>query len=359
MLRCWAIALLGAVGAWGQGMPSIHHSESTEEYLSKYYIPVEEHFITTKDQYILRTFRLPRPNAPVVLLQHGVLASSWCWLVNSPNRSLGIALWKMGYDVWLTNSRGNTFSRNHTELKPFFDKKFWNYTFDDMGYFDVVANVRYVVETTSKKDLTFVGWSQGTTQMFIAAQGPDREYLNAHVNLFVALSPVTYLTHQTSLLLSVAQKFRLGVILEKTYPYDVFSWSELPTLGSLLCKVTFGAICDITVDVICGRSGVDSSDAILNLAAHFPAGTSIKDLDHYEQFIDTEHFGRFDYGESGNIEHYGSKEAPLYNLNQLEMPTALFRGSKETVPQFFWWLPFLDSLNLLQNYRAWFPCLEI
>lgn len=156
--------------------------------------------------------------------------------VNTPNRSLGISLWKMGYDVWLTNSRGNTFSRNHTELKPFLDKQFWNYTFDDMGYFDVVANVRYILNATSRKDLTFVGWSQGTSQMFVAAQGPDRDYLKSHVNLFVALSPVTYLTHQSSLLLSVAQKFRLGVILEKAFPYDVFSWSELPTLGSLLCK---------------------------------------------------------------------------------------------------------------------------
>jgi hypothetical protein len=50
----------------------------------------------------------------------------------------------------------------------------------------------------------------------------------------VALSPVSYLTKQTSLLLSAARKFRLGVILGKAYPYDVFSWSELPTLGSWL-----------------------------------------------------------------------------------------------------------------------------
>jgi hypothetical protein len=47
--------------------------------------------------------------------------------------------------------------------------------------------------------------------------------------------------------------------------------------------VTFGVICEITVDVICGRSSVDNGDAILNLAAHFPAGTSVKDLEHYEQ----------------------------------------------------------------------------
>eukprot|EP00434_Breviolum_minutum_P034673 symbB.v1.2.030691.t3/scaffold3488.1/size55655/5 len=316
---------------FSHAIPVVSRSESTEEYLKKYGIDVEEHFVTTEDKYILRVFRLPHKNAPVVILQHGVLASSWCWLVNSPEKSLGILLWRMGYDVWLTNSRGNTFSRNHTEYNPSFNQKFWNYTFEDMGYFDVSANVRYVLTTTSKSDLTFVGWSQGTTQMFIAAQGPDRDYLKSHVNLFVALSPVSYLTHQTSLLLSVAQRFRLGVILGKAYPYDVFSWSELPTMANLLCKVTFGVLCEITVDVICGRSSVDNSDAITNLAAHFPAGTSVKDFEHYEQFIDREHFGRFDYGKEGNMEHYGVPEAPLYNASKLEMPTALFRGSKDTL----------------------------
>ena len=321
-------------------IPKISRSDSTESYLKQYGISVEEHFVVTNDNYILRQFRLPRPNAPVVLLQHGVLASSWCWLVNSPEKSLGILLWNMGYDVWLTNSRGNTFSRNHTQWNPSWNKKFWNYTFDDMGYFDVVANVHKILKTTQKKDLTFVGWSQGTTQMFIAGQGPDKDYLREHVNLFVALSPVSYLTKQTSILLSVARTFRLGVILGKAYPYDVFSWAELPTLASFLCKVslgvmihkwhfkigkpaqfspffvptvfhpfllffainkknhffppvyhvlrTLGVLCEITVDVICGRSSVDNSDAITNLAGHFPAGTSVKDLEHYEQYIDWE-----------------------------------------------------------------------
>ena len=49
------------------------------------------------------------------------------------------------------------------------------------------------------------------------------------------------------------------------------------------------------------------------------------------QFIDWEHFGRFDYGKTGNMEHYGTNDAPLYNLTNLQMPTALFTGSKDTL----------------------------
>ena len=44
----------------------------------------------------------------------------------------------------------------------------------------MVADVRYVLEHTKKSDLTFVGWSQGSTQVFIAGQGPDTEYLAEH-----------------------------------------------------------------------------------------------------------------------------------------------------------------------------------
>ena len=322
---------LGLAAGPSHAQPVITNSDTTEGYLSRYGISVEEHFVHTDDGYILRAFRLPRPSRPVVLLQHGILASSWCWLVNTPEKSLAILLWQMGYDVWLPNSRGNTFSRNHTTLKPFLNKEFWNFTFDDMATFDVMANIRYALNVSSKQTLTYVGWSQGTTQMFIAAQGQHKEYLSKHVNLFVALSPVTYLKYQTSILLEVAKDFRLGVLLEKLFPYDVFSWSELPTMASWLCKVTFEKVCKITIDVVCGHSPHDNGKAINNLAAHFPAGTSVKDFDHFEQFLISERFGRYDYGRSGNMKEYGVPEPPSYNVSAAEVNIALFRGSQDTL----------------------------
>lgn len=55
----------------------ISPNETIPEYLGKYGIPVEEHWATTEDGYILEIFRLPRPNAPVLLVQHGLLCSAW------------------------------------------------------------------------------------------------------------------------------------------------------------------------------------------------------------------------------------------------------------------------------------------
>ena len=43
---------------------------------------------------------------------------------------------------------------------------------------------------------------------------------------------------------------------------------------------------------VCGESSLDDALLIENVAAHFPAGTSVKDMLHYEQFIKHGNFAR-------------------------------------------------------------------
>lgn len=39
---------------------------------------------------------------------------------------LALKMSDVGFDVWISNVRGNAYSRNHTTLKPD-DKQFWDF----------------------------------------------------------------------------------------------------------------------------------------------------------------------------------------------------------------------------------------
>eukprot|EP00930_Biecheleria_cincta_P099556 TRINITY_DN91184_c0_g1_i1.p1 TRINITY_DN91184_c0_g1~~TRINITY_DN91184_c0_g1_i1.p1 ORF type:complete len:418 (+),score=48.33 TRINITY_DN91184_c0_g1_i1:40-1254(+) len=326
---CLSLAVAAVVCSTSLG---IKPNETIAEYLAKYGIEAEEHFVDTDDGYILGAFRMPHPGAPVVLFQHGILSSAWCWIDNDPLIAPAFQVYNMGYDVWLTNSRGNTYSLAHKTLHPRFSKTFWNFSFADMARHDVPSNVDYILRVTGKSSLSFVAHSQGTTQ-FLAAMtdAAMKTKLEEKVNLFVALAPVAYLSHQSSILIHALTKYQLGDVLQKLWPFGFLTWDSLSTVADWFCKVTFGVVCKTGVDLVCGHSVEDTAAAITNISAHFPAGTSVKSLVHFQQL--SNHAGKFqdyDYGERENLLIYGSASPPSFNLSQAaHIPTAFFIGERD------------------------------
>ena len=54
---------------------------------------------------------------------------------------------RAGYDVWINNSRGNTYSRKHIFLDPDNDSaEFWDFGWEEMGRFDIPAVVDYILD---------------------------------------------------------------------------------------------------------------------------------------------------------------------------------------------------------------------
>lgn len=111
---------------------------------------LETHKVTTEDGYILTLFRVNSktdntdPNSkPAVFLQHGISDDGHCFFENGDQIGLGNLLAQNGFDVWVGNSRGNKYSREHKTLDVK-SKEFWEFSFMQMGQYDVPANLEYI-----------------------------------------------------------------------------------------------------------------------------------------------------------------------------------------------------------------------
>lgn len=162
------------------------------ELVAHHGFKAEEHYVQTKDGYVLGIHRMP-PKDPnnvkgVVFFQHGFMQNSEAFIVRGPNKSLPYILLEDGYDIWLGNNRGNKYSYKHLQYSPK-DEEFWDFCVDDFALSDIPAMISYILSSTNRKELSYIGFSQGTAQAFAAFSVNPQ--LASKIKLFVALAPAT------------------------------------------------------------------------------------------------------------------------------------------------------------------------
>ena len=166
----------------------------------------ETHFVTTEDGYINTLHRVYKDspvteskaedgtvvskNKPKVYMQHGLIDSSDSYIINTKENAQAFVAAEAGYDVWLGNNRGNKYSKQHLWLSTS-NYKFWEHSFPEMAKYDMPAFFTYIRNHTemSKDDkFTYIGHSQGTTQM-LYKMAKEPEFIRDNVNLFIGLAP--------------------------------------------------------------------------------------------------------------------------------------------------------------------------
>ncbi|KAI1886897.1 hypothetical protein AGOR_G00200510 [Albula goreensis] len=300
--------------------------------------PAEEHEVITEDGYILSVNRIPHgvktklsdDPRPVVFLQHGLLAAGSNWVTNLPNGSLGFILADAGYDVWIGNSRGNTWSRKHVKLSPLEDA-FWKFSYDEMAQKDLPAVINHITKTTGQEQIYYVGHSQGTTIAFIAFSTMPE--LASKIKMFFGLAPVATVAFTQSPMtkLSVFPDFLIWDLFGKK---DFLPQSALiKWFATKFCShEPLSELCGNIFFVLCGFD-----EKNLNMSrtpvytTHCPAGTSVQNMIHWSQAVHRGKLMAYDYGKAGNMVHYNQSTPPLYYVQDMKVPTALWSGSHDTL----------------------------
>ena len=155
--------------------------------------------LTTEDDYILTLFHITDKKGydieqdeslkPVLFMPGQGTDSTASILPIKTVEPMVFQLFDNGFDVWMANNRGTKYSQGHKTLTTL-DPEYWAFSWAEMGLYDSITNVKFVKEKTGKQ-VSFIGVSQGTVQMFYALSKLEDEFLGDALWTFAAIDPCT------------------------------------------------------------------------------------------------------------------------------------------------------------------------
>lgn len=320
--------------------------------------PAEIHKFITKDGYNLEFHRVPhgfkdhsRKQRPAIILMNGLMSNSAIEFCQGPNKSLGYMLADAGYDVWASNYRGNHVSFNHVTLDPVLDeKKFYDFTFHEIGYTDIPAAIDYITNLTKNDKVFFYGNSLGSSA-FLAFGASRPDYISK-IKLAILVSPPAYLERKDyfSYLVKTYLKsififwnahgpWKLEFPVRKSWR----EWSSPFIINSTMKGLAVAFMSDFDAESMRPYVGA--------YLYNMPSPTATKILGHYAQLIVSGikiiishslsklitfnyilgNFEEFDYGKNENLKRYGTSNPRPYNMSNVICPVAMFSAKYDVL----------------------------
>ena len=177
--------------------------------------------VTTDDEWELTLFRIMPADTSMqtgrsIYFQHGLVNDAEVWIgaslyylpKDSDNLPAFLALADEGYDVWMGNNRGTKYSNINPRFpnaegilhgKSYYEQNFkkFDFSWTDMGISDLPALLGKVKEVSGNDKVTYIGYSQGTTQMFYGLASQEETFADL-VDKTIMLGPAVYNMRETT-----------------------------------------------------------------------------------------------------------------------------------------------------------------
>lgn len=302
----------------------------------------EEHSFENSDGYSLTLHRVPHGKQdncrnefitssdcrkPVVFLQHGLVSSSADFIISGPERGLAFILADAGYDVWMGNFRGNTYSRKHRWMSPE-SKEFWNFSWHELGVGDLPEMIDFVLQKTKETSLHYIGHSQGTTTFLVMTS--TRPHYNSKIKSAHLMAPVAFMENARSPVIRFLAPFS-NIIegLSRWLGHGEFmpSGDFMNAAGQRMCreKALQKSVCANAFFLLAGYDSRELNTTLIpDIMQRYPAGSAIRQMVHYLQEKQSGRFCEYDYGFVENMIKYGTAVPPSYKLTEVRAPVSLY-----------------------------------
>ncbi|XP_034250214.1 lipase 1-like [Thrips palmi] len=305
-------------------------SITTVELAKRYGYTLETHTFVTSDGYELVLHHVvaskngTRGGIPVVF-GHGLASSDEQWYFRPDGLVLMLA--DRGYDLWTFNYRGSFYCRKHQTLTTK-DHDFWDFSWHENGVVDQAESIDYVLRATGRPKVVAVGHSMSCTALAVLLAA--RPEYNDKIMGQVLLAPQVYSKHATGFVAYVSRFITIvpgGEAGFSTYvENDLFAGFDKPFPQACFPyddpNPRILPYCRSLIEFVMGKfhEPIDNKNMQL-IMHHYPAGSSIRQMQHYAQGVNSGKFAQYDYGKDRNLDLYGQETPPEYNLTNIRTPT--------------------------------------